>query len=53
MGVIARLLRDCSGTTAVEYAIIGSLISIALVAAAVVIGVSLNGMLANVSSNFE
>ncbi len=50
---LVQFLRDCSGATALEYAIIGSVISIALVTAAIAIGASLNGMLGNVSSNFN
>ena len=49
----ACFLRDCSGATAVEYAIIASIISIALVAGATVIGVRLNGMLNAVASHFD
>ncbi len=50
---VARFLRDCSGAIAIEYAIIGSIISIALVAGATVIGVRLNGMLNTVASHFD
>jgi pilus assembly protein Flp/PilA len=50
---VARFLRDCSGATAIEYAIIGSIISIALVAGATVIGVRLNGMLNAVAGHFD
>jgi pilus assembly protein Flp/PilA len=48
-----RLFRDCSGATALEYAIIASLVSIALVAGATVIGTRLNDMLGGVSSHLN
>ncbi len=50
---IARLLRDGSGATAIEYAIIASLISITLVAAAAAIGVHLNGVFSGLTGNFD
>lgn len=50
---VARFLRDCSGTTAVEYAIIGSVISIAIVATAITIGVRLNTMFGGAAGHFN
>lgn len=51
--VLARFLRDCSGATALEYALIGSLVSIAIVAAVTVVGVNVNGMFSTMSSKFD
>ena len=53
MAMIARFLQDRSGSTALEYAIIGSLVSIALVLAATAIGTQLNGMLGAIAPYFE
>jgi pilus assembly protein Flp/PilA len=39
--MIARFLRDESGTTALEYAVIGGLISVAILAAIQPIGLAL------------
>ncbi len=50
---VARFLRDCSGSTALEYAIIGSVISIALILAATTIGTSLNGMISAIAAQFK
>ena len=49
----ARFLRDCSGATALEYAIIGSVISIAIVAAADHLGAQLNGMFGAITGKFN
>ena len=50
---VVRFFRDCSGATALEYAIIGSVISIALVTAATLIGAKLNGILSSISGHFD
>jgi Flp pilus assembly pilin Flp len=50
---VRRFIRDCSGATMVEYAIIASVISIALAAAGTLIGSSLNGMLGAVSDHLK
>ncbi len=52
MAVVARFLRDCSGSTAIEYALIGSIISIAIVVAAAAIGTRLNGFFAGIAGDF-
>ena len=51
--LVARFLRDCSGSTALEYAVIGSVVSIAVVVAATTIGTKLNGMIGVVAGYFE
>ena len=53
IAVFTRLLNDRSGATVVEYALIASIISVALVAAAAVIGVHLNGVFGGLSGNFN
>jgi pilus assembly protein Flp/PilA len=50
---LARFFQDCSGATALEYAIIGSVVSIALVTAAALIGTRLNGMFGDVAGYIE
>ena len=35
---MSELLRDESGTTAIEYALIGSLVSVAIIGAAIALG---------------
>ena len=42
---LARFLPNCSGSTALEYAVIGSVISIALVVAAISVGTRLNALI--------
>ena len=49
----ARFLRDCSGATALEYAVIGSLISVAIVAAAATLGTQLNSIIGAITGNFN
>ena len=51
--VFSRFLSDCSGSTAIEYALIGSVISIAIVLAATAIGTRLNDMIGAVTSHFD
>jgi pilus assembly protein Flp/PilA len=43
MRLFYRLLRDEAGATAIEYALVASLISIAIIAGATSIGTSLSG----------
>ena len=49
MTLVACFLRDCKGSTAIEYALIGSIISVAIVAAAAIVGVRLNGFFQTVA----
>ena len=49
---IARFVADRSGATVVEYALIASIISVALVAAAAAIGVQINGTFGGLSGKF-
>ena len=53
MAVVARFLRDCSGSTALEYAVIGSVVSVALALVATTIGTDLNGMLGAITVYFR
>lgn len=48
---VSRLLGKDSGATAIEYALIASLISIAIVGALIVIGQSLSGIFTTVSTS--
>jgi pilus assembly protein Flp/PilA len=47
-----RFCADSAGAVALEYALIGSLISIAVVAGALIIGTSLNTSFADLATNF-
>jgi pilus assembly protein Flp/PilA len=40
--VLARFIRDESGATAIEYGLIGALISVALIVGATALGTKLN-----------
>jgi pilus assembly protein Flp/PilA len=48
-----RFLRDQSGATAIEYALIAGLIAMAIVSATTMIGTSLKGSYEQVSSGFS
>ncbi len=50
---LARFLHDCSGATALEYALIGSLISVAMALAAASVGSGLNGLISAISPHFD
>jgi len=47
-----RFCADAVGAVALEYALIGSLISIAIVAGVLIIGTSLNATFADIATNF-
>ncbi len=47
---VSRFLRDDSGATAIEYAIIASGIAVAIVAAVNGLGSGVNGLFTNVST---
>ncbi|NNM72976.1 Flp family type IVb pilin [Enterovirga aerilata] len=48
-----RFLRDESGATAIEYALIATIVSLAIVAGATLSGTSLKGSFEQVSSGFS
>jgi pilus assembly protein Flp/PilA len=48
--LLGRFLRDESGTTAIEYALIASGVSIVIAAAVVALGSSVQGMFNSVAS---
>lgn len=50
--MIRRFLRSRQGTTSIEYAVIGCLISIVIVASAASIGTKVNDMFRGVVSRF-
>ncbi len=47
---LLRFLRDNSGATAIEYALIGGLVSVAIIVGARALGVSLNSVYTGVSA---
>jgi pilus assembly protein Flp/PilA len=53
---VARLFKrfraDAAGAVALEYALIGSLVSIAVIAGALIIGSSLNADFADIATRF-
>lgn len=50
-GYMKRFGRNTSGATAIEYALIGALIIIAVVASFTILGSSSNGLWANINAN--
>jgi len=53
MAVLLKLIRDTKGATAIEYALIASLIAIAAIASMRGVGIKLIGMYTNVSTALE
>ena len=49
--VVARLVRDASGATAIEYGLIAALIAVAAIAAMQLVGTSLTSVFNNVASS--
>lgn len=49
--VVARLLRDDSGATAIEYGLIAALIAVAAIAAFQLVGTNLTSVFDNVASD--
>jgi pilus assembly protein Flp/PilA len=48
---IARFVSDESGATAIEYGLIASLISVAIIAAAKTLGTNISNTFSNVAAN--
>jgi pilus assembly protein Flp/PilA len=51
--LVVRFLADRSGATAIEYALIGSLISIAIIVGATAIGIKLNDAFNSIAGKFN
>ena len=51
--IFARLLKDESGATAIEYGLIAALISVALITGATALGGSLNNMFTGLSGTID
>lgn len=51
--IFARLMKDESGATAIEYGLIAALISVALIAGAGALGGSLNNTFSKLGSTME
>jgi pilus assembly protein Flp/PilA len=51
--LFARFAKDESGATAIEYGLIASLISVAIIGALTTIGTKLTGTFGNVSANLK
>ena len=49
--LISRLVKDESGATAIEYGLIASLISVAIIGAASTLGKNIGGTFNNVANN--
>jgi pilus assembly protein Flp/PilA len=52
LGMAKRLLANRSGTTAIEYALIASLVVVVLVGAIGALGTNLNGLIGSVTASF-
>jgi len=50
-GSAARLLRDDSGATAIEYGLIAALIAVAAIGAMTAVGTGLTGLFTTISNN--
>jgi pilus assembly protein Flp/PilA len=50
-GALGRTLRNAEGATAIEYALIASLISIAILVGSTLIGTNLDAIFSSVASN--
>ena len=53
MSFIKRFIRDESGATAIEYGLIASLISVAMIAAASTLGKNVSKTFTNVGGNIK
>ena len=53
MKLIARILRDDSGATAIEYGLIAALISVAAIVAFTTVGESLSAMMTNTANELQ
>jgi pilus assembly protein Flp/PilA len=51
--IFARFAQDESGATAIEYGLIAALISVALIAAATLVGTSLDGIFLKINSSLD
>ena len=51
--LVIRFLSSEDGATAIEYALIGSLISLSIIAGATGIGTKLQGVFSNVNTGFK
>jgi pilus assembly protein Flp/PilA len=51
--LFARFAKDESGATAIEYGLIASLISVAIIAAATTLGTNVSATLNKVSANMK
>ncbi|EFO33149.1 Flp/Fap pilin component [Roseibium sp. TrichSKD4] len=51
--LLVRLLKDEAGTTSIEYALIGVLLSIIMIGAVTMMGTSLNSMFEGVESGLS
>lgn len=49
--LFARLLKDESGATAIEYGLIATLVAVAIITGATQLGTALNTKFANLASN--
>ena len=50
-GLVRRFLTDKAGATSIEYALIGSLLSVAIVAGAIALGSAVNSTLQGIADD--
>ncbi len=53
MTLFSRLLKDESGATAIEYGLIASLIAVAVITGAKLVGTNVNAMFRNVAAEIK
>ncbi|MBS0523134.1 MAG: Flp family type IVb pilin [Proteobacteria bacterium] len=53
MSIFRRLMNNEQGVTAIEYALIASLISVAAIVAMASVGTKVNGVMSNVASKIQ
>jgi pilus assembly protein Flp/PilA len=51
--ILARLLRDETGATAIEYGLIAGLISVVIIGAVTLVGSDLNSVFASIASALQ
>ena len=50
--LFGRFIRDERGSTAIEYVLIASLVSVAVIAGSITLGSALNAIFQDISGNF-
>jgi pilus assembly protein Flp/PilA len=51
MNIVANILRDANGATAIEYGLIAALISVVIITAVTLVGSKLSGVFNSIASS--